>query len=232
MKKAIKFYAVIWAALLVLFNVVTFVSMNAKTEGEFTSSFWLGYSFIMLTFIGQFICTYLALKDSDLQKTFYKIPIINISYIFLAIPFVLAILCVLLSPPPFWFGVILCSILLVANIICVIKAYAAAEIVSDIDSKIKTQTFFIRSLTVDVQSLIARANSSETKAECKKVYEAVHYSDPMSHQALAPTENAITAKFSELTHAVTTNDTAAAKTAANEMLILISDRNAKCKFLK
>ena len=108
----------------------------------------------------------------------------------------------------------------------------AAEEVEKIDQKIKVQTFFIKALTVDADSLLARAKSDAVKAECKKVYEAVRYSDPMSNDALASTESQITVAFAKLTAAVGADEIEAVKTAAEEVIILIGDRNRKCKLLK
>lgn len=73
MKKVMKFYCVIWAILLALFNVISFVSVGWAETPKYTPSFWIGYIFITIAFIGQLICTYFALKDNDSKKTFYNI---------------------------------------------------------------------------------------------------------------------------------------------------------------
>ena len=101
-----------------------------------------------------------------------------------------------------------------------------------IDQKVKTQTFFIRSLTADAESLISRAANEEVKTACKKVYEAVRYSDPMSSDALAAIESQITLKFAALSEAASAGDAEKTKVLADEMIILVGDRNNKCKLLK
>lgn len=104
--------------------------------------------------------------------------------------------------------------------------------VNDVEQKVKAQTFFIKSLTVDADSLMAMAKSDEMKAETKKVYEAIRYSDPMSNNALASIENQIQNEFNAFADAVKNNDIDLAKSSANELVILINDRNKKCKLLK
>ena len=47
---------------------------------KFVGAFWTGYIFITLAFIGQLVCSYFALKAESLQKMFYNIPLITISY--------------------------------------------------------------------------------------------------------------------------------------------------------
>ncbi len=232
MKKLFKYYCVIWAVLLVLFNVISFVSVGWAGTQKYTPSFWIGYVFITIAFIGQIICSYFALKDNDLKKTFYNISLISTSYTGLVLSFIFGGLCMIISPLPYWVGIILCAIVLSLNVIAVVKASAAIDIVSGIDEKVKESTLFIKSLTVDAESLVSRAKSEDIKAACKKVYEAVRYSDPMSNSALASIESEITIKFSKLSDAVTSDNIEATSECANELVILIGDRNKKCKLLK
>ena len=232
MKKVFKFYSIIWAVLLALFNVISFVSVGWAGISKYTPSFWIGYVFITLSFVGQIVCAYFALKDDDIKKTFYNISLISASYSGLIFSFVFGGLCMIIAPLPYWVGIILCAIVLSFNIIAVVKASAVIDIVGEIDNKVETKTFFIKSLTVDAESLISRAKSENIKAECKKVYEAVRYSDPMSSAALAPVESDITIKFSKFTEAVISENSETVATLADEIIILLGDRNKKCKLLK
>ncbi len=232
MKKAFKSYFAIWAILLVLFNIIAFVSVGWINQEKYTPSFWVGYVFITLSFIGQLVCAKTAFNAKNLQKLFYNIPLISLSWTGLIVSFVISGLCMLISPLPYWVGVIACAIVLAVVAIAVIKASVAADAVSSIDDKIKTQTFFIKSLTVDAEGLIARAQTEEIKSECKKVYEAVRYSDPMSHEMLASVETQITTKFSDLSSAVDENNIDTVKVLAREVVILVDERNKKCRLLK
>lgn len=232
MKKAFKFYSAIWVVLLVLFNVISFVSVGWTGIEKYTPSFWIGYVFITLSFIGQIVCAYFALKDDDIKKTFYNISLISTSYTGLILSFVFGGLCMIVSPLPYWVGIILCAIVLALNIITVVKAGAVVDIVGEIDNKVKTKTFFIKSLTVDAESLISRAKSENIKAECKKVYEAVRYSDPMSNGALASIESEITITFAKLSEAVVDDNFETVSEFTSKIIILLGDRNKKCKLLK
>ena len=232
MKKTFKFYFVIWAVLLVLFNVISFVSVGWAGVEKYIPSFWIGYVFITLSFIGQIICAYFALKDTDVKKTFYNVSLITTSYTGLILSFVFGGLCMIISPLSYWVGIILCAIILAINAITVIKATAAIDIVNEIDDKVKTKTFFIKALTADAESLITRAKSEDIKAQCKKVYEAIRYSDPMSNEALSSIESEITVKFAKFSEAVADNNFEATSSLADELIILLGDRNKKCKLLK
>ena len=232
MNKKFKYYALIWAILLAVFNVICFITPD-ETAGmsKFGGAFWAGYIFITIAFIGQLVCAYIALKTDDKTKLFYNIPIIRISYTGLILTVVFGALCMAIPNLPNWVGIIVCVLVLAFTAIAVIKAKAASDVVENIDKKVKAQTMFVKSLTVDAESLLARAATPEAKDACKKVYEAVRYSDPMSNDALAGVESQITLKFNEFSNAVTGGADNIGN-IADELVILIGDRNKKCKLLK
>lgn len=233
MKKYFKYYGICWAIALVVFNVITFVVTN-ETIGltSVGSSFWVGYAFITIAFIGNLICGWLFFKEENKGKVFLNIPIINLAYSALIVSLIVGAVAMAVPQIPYWIGVIVDVLVLAFYAIAIVKASAAADIVNDVEQKVKVQTFFIKSLTVDADSLMARANSDEMKAETKKVYEAIRYSDPMSNDALANIENQIQNEFNTFADAVKNNDIDLAKSSANELVVLIHDRNKKCKLLK
>lgn len=233
MKSKFKYYIVVWAVLVALFNVVTFVTPSEIAGmSKFTGSFWLGYIFIMIAFLGQLGVAWYSLKGESLTKVFYRIPLFSISYISLGAMLVAGILCMAIPKFPVWLGTILCVLILVASIIVLLQAQTAGSIVEDIDKKVKVKTFFIKSLIADIDSLTARSESSEISDEIKKVYETARYSDPMSNEALSGIESQITLKMTELSECVEKVDPELVKKAAKEMCILLNDRNNRCKLLK
>lgn len=232
MKKEFKLYIIVWSVFLVLFNTISFISPALFSEDKYTSSFWIGYIFITLMFVGQFCCSFIAFKADTAKKLFYNISLITTSYVGLIISFVVGAICMLISHLPYWVGVIVCAVVLVINVISVLKATAVINEVSRIDTKVKTQIFFIKSLMIDADTLMASAKSEEVKLECRKVCEAIRYSDPMSNEALNSVESQISIKFSELSEAVKADDAGKVAEIANDVLILVGDRNKKCKLLK
>ena len=133
---------------------------------------------------------------------------------------------------PAWVAAAVCVVAFALNAIAVLKAVWASGEVQRIDEKVKAQTAFIKNLTVDAESILARAKSEEVKADCRKVYEAVRYSDPMSNEALSVIEAKITVKLDELSSAVAADDAEKVKEIANDLVLLVGDRNKKCKALK
>lgn len=233
MKKGFTSYAICWAILLTLFNLLCFVT-PAEWYGfnKFGGSFWAGYAVITLAFLGQFACAYKAFRAENAKKFFYNLPLITVSYTGLILTLVLGGLCMAIPDVPNWLGAIVGAVVLAFTALAVIKASAAADIVESVDKKVAEKTAFLRMATADAEVILASAKSAEVKAECKKVYEALRYSDPMSNEALSVTEAKITVKLDELKAAAAADDTEKTKTAAEELMLLIKERNAKCKALK
>lgn len=233
MKKGFQRYAAAWAVLLILFNLICFVT-PAEWYGfnKFGGAFWAGYVVITLAFIGQLVCAQKAFRAENAKKFFYNLPLITVSYTGLILTLVLGGLCMAIPNVPNWLGALVGAVVLAFTAVAVIKASAAAEIVEGVDQKVAEKTAFLRMAVADAEVILATARSAEAKAECRKVYEALRYSDPMSADGLSEIEGRITVKLGELKAAVAADDAEKVKTAAEEVVSLIKERNAKCKALK
>ena len=140
--------------------------------------------------------------------------------------------CMAIPNLPNWIAIIVCLLVLAITAIAVLSATFAASVVTEIDQRVKTKTFFIKSLTVDAEHLMNTSKTAELKTLAKKVYEAVRYSDPMSNAVLVEVEEKIQNGFYDFENAVNGEDFELATSTADELLSLIDIRNKKCKLLK
>ena len=225
MNKNQKYYIGFWVILFLVFQAIAFIAPGWSNIEKYTSSFWIGYAFITISFVGQLICTLTALKEQNLTKLFYKIPLISVSYTGLIVSFIAGGACMLLPLLPYWIGAVVAVIALAVTALSVVKASAAADIVAELDEEVRKQTYFVRNLTVEAETLVAKAREPESKALCKKIYEALRYADPMSSDALAEIEGKIEARFTVFADTFSSD-------IAEEILLLIGERNRKCKLLK
>ena len=234
MKKYFKFYALIWAILLAVWCAVVFL-VRPIIPGyviNYDARFWIAFVFIVLAFIGNLVCAYLAFKAENSKKMFLNLPLITVSWSALIAMLVVGSVLMLISNCPAWIAAVVCIIILAFNAIAVIKAGWAADAVSKVDERVASQTSFIKNLIVDTESILSHAKSDAVKTECKKVFEAVRYSDPMSNDVLSVIEAKITMKVDEFSSAVGVDDAEKAKEVADEIVILVADRNKRCKNLK
>ncbi|MDE7063761.1 MAG: hypothetical protein K2O73_11055 [Lachnospiraceae bacterium] len=232
MRNKFKYYIAAWAVLFVIFHVIVFVTPNRTLEWNRDGSvFWISYIFITVTFVGQLVCAYFAWKEDSSKKLFLKLPLITISGTALVVSIIVGTVCMVIPGLPAWVGVICCVLMLGFQVVAVIKAAAAAVIVSDMDEALAQKTFFIKSLTLKAEDLMKRANTEETKAVCKRVYEVIRYSDPMSNPGLTSEESQIEQKFEEFSHAVIAG-AGDISILTDELVLLVENRNRKCKLLK
>ena len=226
MKNTFKLYAIVWSAILALFNVISFVIPSERNV-----SFWIGYGFISLALIGHIVVTYVIFKNDSTDRVFYNLSLFRVNYIALVASFVVGGTCMALAFLPYWVGIIACALVLVAHILSVLKSAVAIAEIERVDKKVKATTEFIKSLTTDADVLLTYASTDVAKAACKKVYDAVRYSDPVSTNALEKVEGEISKKFLELSSAVKSNDERVGE-IANELVLLVSERNKRCKASK
>lgn len=233
MKKNFKFYALGWFVLLGLFNLLAFIIPAWPTLEKFTPSFWIGWGVTIGAFFGQLICAWVAFKEESAKKTFYNISLFTVSYAGLITMFVVAMICIIVTPLPYWIAAIACAVVLIANAVAVAKAKIAIDAVVDVDEKVEKAIAFIYEMREESESLFARAKSDDAKAViCKKVRDAFKFSDPMSNADLASVEGEIKTHFDLLKKAITEGNMDVATSESEELLALISERNNKCKKLK
>ena len=237
MQRAFRIYLIAWAIMFVLFNLVVIVlpketMIAGVTYTKLGGLSWITLIVFELCFVGHLACTWFALRRNKLSGTFYRLPLIRLSYACVIVTLVLGCLAMAIPGLPSWIPLIVALLVTAIYVFSILKAAAAAEIVESIDKKVQAKTTFIKTLTVDAQTLLARAKSEPVKNACKKVFEAVRYSDPMSANALTDVESRIRTEFDALTDAVIADNVDDATASADELLTLIKERNSRCKMEK
>ncbi len=233
MNKKFVSYLICWAIFLALFHVIVFVTPSEIAGmSKFGGGFWIGYGFTLAAFLGQLLCAWLAFRVGEKPKLFYKLPLVFISFTTLVLTMIATTVFMAVPQVPAWIAAIVCSVLTAFGALAAIRAKAAAETVSEIDEKVKAKTAFIKELTARAESVLAGAQTPELKTEAKRVYEAIRYSDPMSNKALAEIEAKIAVPFERFAKSVSSGDVAGTKLAAENLILLLNERAAKCKLLK
>ena len=190
--------------------------------------FWVAFVLTLFSFVAQLACAFLALAR---ERSFIGIPLFYTSLGSLIITVFVSELFMILYPAA-WFGIIVCILTTGFSLISVLKSNAAASAIEAVDKKVKAKTMYIKMLTADAQTTIAKTENEEIKSIAKKIYESIRFSDPMSDSALMSVEEKITEKFAEYDKAVLDGNLDAVKEASAQLSSLIAERNAKCKMLK
>lgn len=234
MKKNFKYFGITWIVGFALFNAITFLIPNEVFDvTRFDKGiFWIAYALTTLSFIVQLITAYKFIKDDSNEKTFLKIPLLRTGYMAIIVSILVGLIFMIFPILPAWIGAIVCLLIAGYSVIACVNASTVANMVAEIDEKIKTKTVFMRMAIVEAENILARATTNEIKSETKKVYAALKYSDPMSNSALEDIEQEIDSGLKELKKAVSCNDNVKVVEIATELLLNIKERNSKCKALK
>ena len=230
MTKAFKTYLIIWTIVFTIFNILTFASPTRINIIK--GSFWVGYIFIILAFLVQLYCSYIALKEQNYKKMFYNMSLILISYIAIFCIMIVGTACMVIPIFPIWLSIIACVMVTGIFAISIVTTCFAINVVSDIDNEIQTKTYTIKKITADAEHLISIANNEEIRNICKKVYETLRYSDPMNNINLSEVSQQIQNEFKTFELSVNENDVEMSKRVSNELLNLIDKRNKQCALLK
>ncbi|MBP5261118.1 MAG: hypothetical protein J6Z43_03205 [Clostridiales bacterium] len=230
MSKITKNYAIVWAVLLALFNLIVFVSPGWAGAEKYSGAFWTAYAITTVVFILHLVFTLFAFKDTggSKQKLFLNVPIIWISYVGLIVTIIAGSLCMLNSFLPTWAAAIVMGIMLAVFLVSVVKAKIAIDAVEEVGAKVQASTSFIKELRTDAESLAGRA-SPASRDICTKISDAIRYSDPVSNELSASVESDLRVKFDEFAAVVKGGDDSKVEALGNELLDLIDERNKKCK---
>lgn len=154
------------------------------------------------------------------------IPIVYVAIAYLIVQLIAFTIFVLIPTPPIWVVVVVCVIILALAIFCIIADNAGINEINRVEEKIKKKRDFIKILQIDIEILVENEADAETKVALKQLAEKVRFSDPMSHEALGEIESRIATKIEEMKKVVDK------KSLIQEVDILLTERNKKCKILK
>ena len=230
MTRTFKVYSVIWAICFIMLNIITFVS--PLRINIISGNFWIGYFFIVIAFVGQLICSYIAFKEENIKKMFYNTSLVLISYICFIVLLITASFCLVNPIMPMSIGISICMIVSGIFAVLVIITCFVIKVVSEMDDEITTKTFTMKSLTMNAEHLINKASSEEIKQICEKVYESFRYSNTMSDNSVKDINEQIQREFISFENAINESDLEMAKNISKELITLINKRNLQSKLNK
>ncbi len=189
---------------------------------------------LLMALVGTILATIIVLNlnVSSKEKIFLRVSQFRTAYILTILSVVLAGLYMFVYKIPEWLIFTLFVIVCGVSALSAVKAKTAVALVEGVDERIKEQTHVFKTLAADAEHLLSTCRSTELKAEAKKVYEAIRYSDPMSNDALADIEGQIQGEFTFFAQAINSEDIELAKSVGEGLLNLIDSRNKKCKIIK
>ena len=181
MKKKQIYYLVVWIALIILFNILCFVTPTEISGVQtFSGAFWPGYVCITVSFVCHLVFSIICLGENNREKRVLNMPLIIISYFELIIMIIIGIGCMVLPIISNWLGIILCYAILVVSVLIFVSAIVVGENTLKANTALNVKGFQMREIANQASELISMANDDETKTLMQKIFDAIRYSDPTS----------------------------------------------------
>lgn len=208
----------------ILFALVSIIAFAVPTIK--TAIFWIAYVFTAAAFAAQIFIWNKALGKETLKSKFLGLPVVHIGIVYAIIQTVAFAVFLFAPTLPVWSAIVVCSVIAGVSAVCMISANAGCNEIERVDAKVQKKVFYIRELQADVELIAAAETDADTKAALTQLAEKIRFSDPMSNEQLADSENKISAKVLELKTAVNKVE------IITELTLLLDERNNKCKILK
>lgn len=231
MSKKGKMIAAILAIAFIAYNVTLFAVCGFIGH---TPVFWMSWVFMLVAFAAMTVSgVILGKRGLFLRDWLFGFPIIKHSTVYITAELLVSCIFIILEDnirPGLAFG--LQFLLLCIYGICAVSCFLSKEMIDDVHTKVSDKTRFIKLLSIDAEMLVEKCSDPETKEECRRLVEAVRYSDPMSSEALFELEKDLTLTVSQCDRAIEEKDFATAKEFCTKAMLQLDERNKKCKALK
>lgn len=233
MKKSIGVYSICWSLLLIMYNVIVFVTPSEMNGiSKFSDGFWIGYGFSLAAFVSLLVVSIVIITKNNAKRIFLGLPMLKTSYICLVMTMVFSTIFMAIPVIPAWISAIVNVIIMAVGVVSVLVVKEAGEYIEAIDNKTEQACAFVKTLIAQASSLDAYAQTDVAKDACKTVYEALRYTDPMSSPQLAEVEEKMQKQFELFSNAVKEQDDNAIGETSNRMVQLTKERAAMCKSSK
>lgn len=226
-----KMLAAILAIAFIAYNVTLFTICGFT---EHTAVFWISWLFMLAAFAAMTVSgVILGKRGLFLRDWLFGFPIVRHSTVYLIAELLASILFILFEDavrPGLAFG--LQFLLLCIYGVCAVSCFLSKETIDDVHTRVSDKTRFIRLLCADAEMLVEKCPDPDTKEECRRLAEAIRYSDPMSSEALFELEKELSLTVSKCDSAIGEGDFAAARELCARAALQLTERNRKCKALK
>lgn len=220
--------ALIYFVIFVAYNLIVFMVFKG-----FNTIFWISYSFMIAAFAIHVLCVFFILKNVSIRAVFFGIPLMSLSVYFVCAELFCSIVFMIFkAAASVKLTILIQTLLLCVFIVIAIIAIMTRDVVQNVDSKIKENVYFMKSINAEVEMLVQKSHNADTTAALKKLAEIIKYSDPMSNQIVSLQEQKIMQYMTELSTAFDSGNMNLTKELCGKIELLFIERNKKLMISK
>lgn len=219
-------YAIVLVLAAAVYSIILF---NVKHSWE--DAHRVAYGFTLLAFVLLFAETFIP-EGKYKRYPMFGMAVSKVSATYFAVQcFFGGVLAMIVPKPPMLAVLIpeivaLLAYLAALLVILLTKGFVAAQ-----DDRIGDKTSYLYNLLISLERLDG-AVPAEARPQFEALKEDIRYSDPMSHDALAPQEERIRMKVYALCDAVDDRRMEGLDKQIADLRALIHERSSRCKMLK
>ena len=228
MKKEFVYFLIAWIIGLFISNVAFFVLGFKSSLGLY----WPGYIACLVAYFVLLFCAYIALNQKTVKETINNAPLITISYGCLSSIFSLSLFYAFRKYLDNWIGILALVLSVGYTLIKVIGVKANADIIKQQDLKTERNISFMKEITSSAENLFNKTADKDLKSLCKKVFEALRYTDPVSNETVHEIDEEIDCYFKEFQRYIEDENYSEAKYYEELIAESISERAIKLKKTK
>lgn len=226
-KKSIGMSLVVFGIIFAVYNLLVFMILTPKT-----GVFWMSYGFMVLAFGLQLVGMYLSFKEWSVQAVFFGIPLAQFTLFYFFAELFMSIVFMIFQTINWKIPLVLQLVLLAIYAVVAIVSVAGRDVAVEVKDNYQSKAASMKLNVVDVQMLVDEVKDPELKAQLRKLAEAIRYSDPMSHEAIADVEAQIHQEMFALQAFCQDQDIDAAKSSCARLQRLYVERNRKLLAIK
>lgn len=199
-----------------------------------TATFWVSYFFQIISFLAV-ILAFALLENTKLRlhDWLFRMPLIKHSMIYAVSELILSVVLMILSHTVSW-GVALAIQIILLGIYAIFaqSCLIAKEIVTEVNHDVKVQSTYIKLLRLDAEMVVRNTEDSGVKQAFTKLAEQIRYSDPIGCDAVKDLESELSVCIKSALAAAKNNDSEQCMTHYKQAVLLLEERNEKCKIFK
>ncbi len=220
---------VILAILLVVFTAISFLPPFTKA-----GRFFVAYLFGVIAILSQVYFFKSSFSpDGDVKSKFYGFPIARIGVVFMVAQLIVSLVEMALALVcPTWLALLVNIIILAVALVGSIAAETMRDEIERQDVSLKEEVSAMRELQSLANGILAQCDSSESKAEIKRLADELRYSDPVSSDGTKELEAEILQQLRDVQKAVVDADAEAVRALTGKVMVNLAERNRLCRLEK
>ena len=229
MKKRIEYMVLIYAIVLIVEYVLFFVIPFPKTVTA-----WIEFAFNVVAIYGGCGISWYAFKNENIKSKVYGFPIFRVGLLYTIIQLILGWIITIIGifvNVPMFIPIVVSVLILAVAAIGVIGTDNVRDIVTEQQNQTHESVKQMKTFQLDLRSIVDICTDKELKKRLEKLADDFRYSDPVSNDELSEIEHNLRCEVKNL-GALVNSDSELAWKKADEVSVLLADRNRRCKELK